>query len=336
MNESNEHLFSKSLLDAFSGYVQIASMRTSLLLLALFYSVGATFAADVYPQLSTLDGKTYLQVKVTKASATEIRIMHTEGFATIPLSALPPEIRSKYGVADAAAEAAEAQQRKMGNVQAAMAQRQEKEALQIMEISGQPLQLIKQAISNRDWCLANPAGGLFNGATVTAEARNQLLAQAMEVLNTRPAPAVAEVPPPAAPMPGTPAAPPAAGAPAAPAVAVPGFVPGVIQIISARYSLPNEQARNVKNRFTKLVPTGTVNAPVSILVTDQLSDAALDQGNYTTATGAGVAVTNGNVTAGVVGVVVQEQNRNMLTVEYMYNGQKFKKQAIEGSYIVLP
>jgi len=49
-----------------------------------------------------------------------------------------------------------------------------------------------------------------------------------------------------------------------------------------------------------------------------------------------VTVTNGTVTAGVAAVVTQEQGRNTLTVEYMFNGQRYKKQAIKGSYIVLP
>jgi hypothetical protein len=314
-------------------------MRTFLAVVSLFSCVLAVNAADVYPQLNTLDGKTYLQVKVMKVSPAEIRIMHSDGFATIALSSLPPEVRLKYGQADPAAEARLEQERKQGNAQAAMLQRQEREALQLVEVTGQSLPTLKQAISTRDWCQANPNGGTFNGVAVSPTGRATLLAQAMDVLSARRV-VVVETPP--APM----AAPAAGGVPpggvppaaqgAAPVVVNNGFVPGTIQLISARYSLPNDAARNVKNRFAKLVPSGVINAPVSILVTDQLSDAALDQGNFTTATGAAVAVTDGTTTAGVAQVVVQEQGRNMLTVEYLYNGQKYKKQAVEGSYIVLP
>jgi hypothetical protein len=311
-------------------------MRTILAVVSLFSCVLAVKGADVYPQLNTLDGKSYTQVKVMKVGPAEIRIMHADGFATIPLSALPPEIRVKYGVADASAEAMQEQQRKQGNMQAAMQLRQEKEALQLMQITGQPLPVLKQAVGNRDWCLANPAGGLLNGVAVNAAARSTLLAQATEVLSMRPA--VALQAPLATAMPVVPpvggAAPPATSAPVV--VSVGGFVPGTIQLISARYSLPNEAARNVKNRLGKMVPTGVINAPVSILVTDQLSDAALDQGNFTTGVTAGVSVTEGNVTRGVGAVVLQEQGRNMLTVEYMYNGQKYKKQAVEGTHLVLP
>ncbi len=301
-------------------------------MLSLFSCALSVKAADVYPQLDTLDGKSYTQVKVMKVLPTEIRIMHADGFATIPLSALPPEVRVKYGVADANAEAMEAQQRKQGNLQAAMQLRQEKEALQLMQLTGQALPVLKQAVGNRDWCLANPTGGLLNGVAVDATARTTLLAQAMEVLSARRT-VVVEAPPATA-MPVGGSAP--AAIPAPVVVSVSGFVPGTIQLLSARYSLQNEAARNVKNRLGKLVPTGVINAPVSILVTDQLSDAALDQGNFTTGATAGVSVTDGTVTAGVGTVVLQEQGRNMLTVEYMYNGQKFKKQAIEGSHLVLP
>jgi hypothetical protein len=312
-------------------------MRTFLASLTLFSCALTLNGADVYPELKTLDGKSYHQVKVMKVAPTEIRVMHSDGFATIPLSELPPEVRAKYGVADTAAEAANAQARQQANSQAAMMQRQEKEAVQLIDLTGLPLQTLKQAIVTRDWCQANPSGGLLNGATVSVAERTEMLAQAMTALNTR-RNAPADAPPPTPPMPGT-GAPPVAAMPpagAVPAAPLPGFVPGVIQLLSARYSLPNEAARNVKNRFAKLVPSGVIHAPVSIQVTDQLSDAALDQGNSTVATGAGVAVTNGTVTVGVAKVVTQEQGRNTLTVEYMYNGQRYKKQAIEGSYIVLP
>jgi hypothetical protein len=302
------------------------TMRTFLAVVSLFFCTLSVRGVDVYPQLLTLDGKTYTQVKVMKVSPAEIRIMHADGFATIPLSALPPEIRVKYGVADTAAEAMQEQQRKQGNTQAFVQQRQDKEALQLMEVTGLSLTVLKQAVSTRDWCQANPSGGLMNGATVDAAARTALLAQATEVLNTRRIVPV-EAPPPTAPMPAA-----VGGA----GVVIPGFVPGIIHLLSARYSLPNEQARNVKNRLAKLIPTNAINAPISIQVTDQLSDAALDQGNFTTATGVGVSVTKGNVTAGVAEVVVQQQGKNYLTVEYMYNGQKFKKQAAEGTYLVLP
>lgn len=54
-------------------------------------------AADELPEFRTVEGKLYKQVKVVKSSPAEIRIMHAEGFATIPLSSLPPEILARFG-----------------------------------------------------------------------------------------------------------------------------------------------------------------------------------------------------------------------------------------------
>jgi len=306
-------------------------MRTFFTVAALFTVAVFLNAADVIPELTTLDGKTYKQVKVMKVLPVEIRIMHADGFATVPLSTLPPEIRANYGAADANAEAMYAAQKKQDNMAAAGRARQEKEALQIAEISHQPLAVVRQAIEMRDWCLANPQGGIGQGGvTLDATARNAQLEQAMQTLSSRPMNAAATPPP---------AMPPAVGAPpvtTTPVVVGAAFTPGVIELISARYTLKNDQPRNVKNRLAKMIPKGTITAPVTFQVTDALSDAALDESNVTTAVGAGVSATQNGVTIGVAELVVQGPQRNMLMVEYMYNGQRLKKQALEGSYLVLP
>jgi hypothetical protein len=52
---------------------------------------------EIFPELRTLDGKVFKQVKVTKSDAAEIRIAHAEGFAVIPLSKLPPEVLALFG-----------------------------------------------------------------------------------------------------------------------------------------------------------------------------------------------------------------------------------------------
>ena len=266
-----------------------------------------------------------------KVLPVEIRIMHADGFATVPLSALPPEIRSQYGTADVNAEMQYAEQKKQANVMAAARARQEKEAIQFAELTHQPLSVCQQAVQMRDWCLANPQGGVAqDGTNFSAAARNDQLAQAMQTLNTRP---VEAAPPP------PPAMPPAAGVPQVVGVPVSSgmaFTPGVIQLISARYSLQNDQPRNVKNHLAKLIPKGLITAPVTIQVTDALSTAAQDEGNITRGQAAGVSATQGGVTVGVAEVVIQSPQANLLTVEYMFNGQRFKKEALEGSYLVLP
>ncbi len=307
-------------------------MRMIFTVAALFTATVFLNAADIIAELTTLDGKTYKQVKVMKVLPVEIRIMHADGFATVPLSTLPPEIRANYGAADANAEAMYAAQKKQENMAAASRARQEKEALQVAEFSHQPLVVVRQAIEVRDWCLANPQGGTMQGGVnLDAAARNAQLEQAMQTLKSRPVnaaptPAVADSPP-------ATAMPAAAGAAAVTGVA---FTPGVIELISARYTLKNDQPRNVKNRLAKMIPKGTITSPVTLQVTDALSDAALDEVNVTTAVGAGVSATQNGVTVGVAEVVVQGPQRNMLMVEYMYNGQRLKKQALEGSYLVLP
>ena len=306
-------------------------MRTIFTAAAFFAVTALLNAAGIIPELTTLDGKTYKQVKVMKVLPVEIRIMHADGFATVPLSALPPEIRSQYGTADVNAEMQYAEQKKQANVMAAARARQEKEAIQFAELTHQPLSVCQQAVQMRDWCLANPQGGVAqDGTNFSAAARNDQLAQAMQTLNTRP---VEAAPPP------PPAMPPAAGVPQVVGVPVSSgmaFTPGVIQLISARYSLQNDQPRNVKNHLAKLIPKGLITAPVTIQVTDALSTAAQDEGNITRGQAAGVSATQGGVTVGVAEVVIQSPQANLLTVEYMFNGQRFKKEALEGSYLVLP
>lgn len=289
-------------------------------------------AQDQYPQLETLDGKVYQQVKVMKVSPAELRVMHAGGFATLPLSVLPPEVRAKYGEVDAAAEAMQAEQRKQGNAAAALMQRQEREAMHLVNITSQPFAVLKQAVQMRDWCLLNPSGGVMNGTTYDRAARDAQLAEANRILSHRPA---ADVPAPPAPgmVPET-----ASGSPTPTSASqTVVFTPGVIELVSARYTLPGNQPRNVKNRLQRLIPASEITAPVSILVTDALSDAAKNQGETTSSVG--VVVTekvDKNTTVGVAVVETQETPKNMLTVKYTFNGQTYEKQALEGGYLVLP
>lgn len=91
----------------------------ALMIFALLCLTTSLHAADDFAELRTLDGKLYKQVKVTKTSPAEIRIMHADGFAIIPLSALPPEVLARFAskVDKTAEELAEAQ-RKLDNSRA--------------------------------------------------------------------------------------------------------------------------------------------------------------------------------------------------------------------------
>lgn len=114
-----------------------------------------------------------------------------------------------------------------------------------------------------------------------------------------------------------------------PTAAVPGqFQPGQVVLISARYTVEGNQPRNVKNRLDKLIPKGLITEPISIMVTDALSSLAESQSGVIT----------GVVTDTPSGAVVQLQGsrKNILTVEYSFNGQVRKKQVPEGAYLTLP
>lgn len=295
------------------------------------------WAVEEFPELKTLDGKTYRQAKVTKSTSVEIKVIHADGFATIPLSQLPPEIRARFGEANPEAEAAAEMQRKSGNRNAATIRNQEIEALRISELSKQPIELCRQAIATRDWCLRNPAGGVFGAQTLDQKARDASLEEAIQILSKRP-----EASQPMAIQTSVPQGSNNVGTSATGETAIPiTFQPGVIELISARYTLPGNQPRNVKNRLQKLIPSSVISAPVSIFVSDELSDAAKAQGTVTTAVGVGVGVSTTDdqgTTVGVGVAVAQAQTtpKNILTVEYIFNGQKLRKQAAEGTQLILP
>lgn len=106
-----------------------------------------------------------------------------------------------------------------------------------------------------------------------------------------------------------------------------GFQPGTIVLISAKYTVLGNQPRNVKNRLSKLIPMGVVTEPIAIQVTDDLSSLAGAQGNTATTV---------TIDANSTVITTTEVPKNVLTVEYSFNGQIRKKQALEGSYLVLP
>jgi hypothetical protein len=314
----------------------------AFLILALGMVTTLSLAQDQFPELTTLDGKVFKQVKVMKKSPTEIRIMHADGFATIPLSVLPPEVRAKYGEANPEAEQAAAMQRKADGYAAAVYQRQEKEAIRTAELSHQSIEVCRQAIVLRDWCLANLTGGIMDGQNLDQKARDEHLAEALAVLARRPSAneTVAMTPTGANPVgvsTSTPGIPAASATSAAPTGAVSGFQPGIIELVSARYTLPGNLPRNVKNRLSKFIPDTVISAPISILVSDTLSDAAKAQKDVTTSAGIGASATDANgITIGVAVVQSQTTEKNLLTVEYIYNGVRYKKQALEGTQLVLP
>jgi len=116
---------------------------------------------------------------------------------------------------------------------------------------------------------------------------------------------------------------------------VTGFVPGRIILRSAYYGAPVERPRNnrqVLRVLQSMVPRNDIDKPVEVLVTDALlgRDAA-----YQSIKGSmsGQMDIYGNVSGNVQ---MQKPKKNVLVVEYQYNGQFLKKSAIEEGVLILP
>lgn len=66
-----------------------------LFVLGLFPST--TWSQEVLDSLSTYDGLTFSNVTITSQSKTHLSFKHADGFASVKLSALPPEEQAKIG-----------------------------------------------------------------------------------------------------------------------------------------------------------------------------------------------------------------------------------------------
>jgi hypothetical protein len=102
-----------------------------------------------FAQLATRTGITYKDVEVSKVSAIDLRIMHTGGFATVPLADLPADVQQLFGYdpldADAAMKNAQAQraqdlikaeQDKAAHAALLLKQQQEHKAIKDIEAEG--------------------------------------------------------------------------------------------------------------------------------------------------------------------------------------------------------
>lgn len=98
---------------------------------------------------------------------------------------------------------------------------------------------------------------------------------------------------------------------------------GFLRIVSAKYGRPNERQYEVKDEIRKRLPKGPITNPVEILVSDAL---LRNRAGYMTQTGA----LRGNV------VIMQKDTPCILTITYEYNGERFKKEVLEGRSLVLP
>jgi hypothetical protein len=98
---------------------------------------------------------------------------------------------------------------------------------------------------------------------------------------------------------------------------------GFLRIVSAKYGRPNDRQYEVKEEIKKRLPKGPITNPVEILVSDAL---LRSRAGYMTQTG----VLQGNV------VIMQKDTPCILTITYEYNGERLKKEVMEGRNLVLP
>lgn len=116
---------------------------------------------------------------------------------------------------------------------------------------------------------------------------------------------------------------------------VTGFVPGKIVLLNASYGLPT--ARPIRNSQTlrilqNMIPKGNITKPVEILITDALLGPNA-KSQMITGSSSGSVDYYGNIS---MGTSTLKPQKNVLHLEYQYNGEKLKKSALEESILILP
>jgi hypothetical protein len=114
-----------------------------------------------------------------------------------------------------------------------------------------------------------------------------------------------------------------------------GFVPGKIVLLNASYGLPT--ARPIRNSQTlralqNMIPRNEITKPVEVLITDALLGAQANAQTVVSSSSGNIDY-NGNFN---MTTQTQKAQKNVLQVEYQYNGEKLKKSALEESVLILP
>lgn len=94
-------------------------MRTTVLILAFVATLGGSFAEEKI-SLTTVTGKVYEEVTISKVDPDGLKIMHSGGIAKVKFSDLNTELQEKYGYDPSAAQGFE-QAQKEKNIAAAEA-----------------------------------------------------------------------------------------------------------------------------------------------------------------------------------------------------------------------
>jgi len=116
---------------------------------------------------------------------------------------------------------------------------------------------------------------------------------------------------------------------------VTGFVPGRLVVINAYYGLPTvrpTRSPQTLRIIQNMIPKVEITKPVEVLVTDALFGPQTEIQTATSFTSGGIDC-DGNIN-----MITHTQNlkKNLLQVEYQFNGEKLKKSALEESVLILP
>ncbi len=116
---------------------------------------------------------------------------------------------------------------------------------------------------------------------------------------------------------------------------VTGFVPGMIVLLNASYGLPT--ARPIRNSQTlralqNMIPRNEITKPVEVLITDALLGPRANTQTVASSSSGNIDY-SGNFN---MATQTQKAQKNVLQVEYQYNGRKIKKSALEESVLIFP
>jgi hypothetical protein len=106
-----------------------------------------------------------------------------------------------------------------------------------------------------------------------------------------------------------------------------GLVPGRLFLISAYYGPPVDRPRpdrKILRALGKILPNSEITKPIEILVTDALLGRTADSQSIK-----GKVDYDGNIR-------IEKQKKNVLIVEYEFNGEKNKKSAVEETVLTIP
>lgn len=114
-----------------------------------------------------------------------------------------------------------------------------------------------------------------------------------------------------------------------------GFAPGRIVLLNASYGLPT--ARPIRHSQTlrllqNMIPKSEIKKPIQIIVTDELLGTRKNPQTVVNSS-AGTIDDDGNI---IMTTQTPKPQKNILRIEYQYNGEKLEKSALEESVLTLP